>query len=369
MHPCARLRGGTPASLVLALIAGCSGGGSGGGSRCEPGPGVVAAVPTVFTGRVRGDADDCALWIHPTDAALSLVLGTDKSSGALHAWDLAGVELQRLDLADPNNVDVRQDVPIDGAPADWAVASLRAGAGGLAVVGIDAGTRLLVELSNPTGLPTPEVDEPYGLCLYRRPADAALFALVTSRSGASRGRIFQYRLEGDGAGGARATFVRSLGDGTIAGLVEGLVADDDAGYLYAAEEDVAVHKLAVDPDAGPGTLLASFALDDAIRGDREGLALHSCLDGTGHLLLSSQGDSSIKVYPREGFGGDRHAHPLLLTVCAPDASSSDGLDATSAALGAAFPLGVVVKHDSSGRRFALFAWEAVAAGVLASCPP
>ncbi len=347
----------------------CAGDGSGGGHDCEPSPTLVCAEPVGYTSQVSGDADDCALWVHSLDSSLSLVIGTDKAtSGGLYVWDLTGQELQRIPLARPNNVDVRQGVLVDSVMLDLAVASLR-GNGGLKAFAVDPSSRLLADVTADGGLEVPEVDDPYGLCLYSRPGDGALFAFVTSRSGDSAEAVHQYLLEGDGGGRVRGSFVRTLGVGAIGSLVEGLVADDVAGHIYAAEENVAVHKFFADPAVGLNQPIASFATDDGISGDREGLAVYACSDGTGYILLSSQGNSSLKVYPREGSGDDPDSHPLILTVKTLGATSSDGIDATSASLGASFPQGLVVKHHSPGGNFALFAWEDVAGGIVAGCPP
>src|SRR5688572_22315589 len=51
-----------------------------------------------------GDAaDDPAIWVHPTDRDLSVVIGTDKESG-LAVYDLAGNQLQFLPHGSINNV-------------------------------------------------------------------------------------------------------------------------------------------------------------------------------------------------------------------------------------------------------------------------
>jgi len=67
------------------------------------------AVPTLTTSSVHGDADECALWIHPKDKSLSVLIGNDKSSGgALHVWDMEGREIYKTaPLDQPVGVDVR----------------------------------------------------------------------------------------------------------------------------------------------------------------------------------------------------------------------------------------------------------------------
>src|ERR1043166_2431563 len=51
-------------------------------------------------------ADDPAVWIHPQQPELSLILGTDKQGG-LHSYNMDGSALELVsDAAKPNNVDV-----------------------------------------------------------------------------------------------------------------------------------------------------------------------------------------------------------------------------------------------------------------------
>src|SRR2546427_7683140 len=76
----------------------------------------------------KGDAaDDPAVWIHPQDPELSLILGTDKQGG-LHAYNMDGsAHLLVSDGAKPNNVDVLYDFKLGGRTVDLAVAAVRGG--------------------------------------------------------------------------------------------------------------------------------------------------------------------------------------------------------------------------------------------------
>ncbi|MBL4544414.1 MAG: phytase, partial [Oceanicaulis sp.] len=73
-------------------------------------------------------------------------------------------------------------------------------------------------------LPLDFVD-PYGLCLYQRPSDNALFAFVTEDD---TGRLMQQRLWFEN-GAMRSETVRSFSLGTI---TEGCAVDDQTGTLY-----------------------------------------------------------------------------------------------------------------------------------------
>lgn len=319
--------------------------------------------PRGETGAVPGDADDCAIWVHPTDPARSLLIGTDKAASpgpGLHVWDLRGRELQVVPVPRPNNVDVRSGFQLGGRTASIVVCNARS-TRELRVFRIDPESGRLEDVTVPGGIPTPELADPYGLCLYRRRRDGTLYAIESTQEGDSD-RLHQWRLEDDGTGRVRGVHVRAFGAGTLASVVEGLVADDELGHLYAAEEGKAVHKFWADPDSS-GAPLAAFARGDGIEGDREGLAIWDGGGGRGWILLSSQRDGSVKVYRREGEPGAPHAHPLVATLAPRGSRRTDGLDVTSAVL-PGFPAGLLAKHDSGGRRFVLYSWADAARGPL-----
>src|SRR5262245_55564999 len=99
-------------------------------------PSVVETTPVLSAGDA---ADDPAIWVHPSNPSLSVVIGNDKMA-ALETYDLGGQRLERL--TNPTgyfgNVDVRQGVVIAGAaPVDI----IAAGGGGIRVYTMDAGSR------------------------------------------------------------------------------------------------------------------------------------------------------------------------------------------------------------------------------------
>jgi 3-phytase len=342
--------------LALVLLGLATAGGA--SPVVDPSTGRLRQLQAVrFTSAVEGDADDCAVWVHPTDPARSLLIGTDKAKGqGIHVWDLQGQPMQFVRLGRPNNIDVRQGVRLGKERLDVAVATVR-GERGLRVFRIERDRKdgPLTDITVQGGIPTPELDDPYGICLYVRKSDSALFAFASTAAG-DRGHLHQYRLEADATGRIRGTHVRALGQGAILDKIEGLVADDGLGLVYAGDEKHAVLEFAADPDAKKDAPLSTFALDDGITGDREGIGLYRCPKGLTYLLLSSQANHSLKVYRRDDAAKTAARWTLVVTYATPDARQTDGLDVTSSPLGAEFPTGLLVKHDSPGRRFALYAW-------------
>ncbi len=317
------------------------------------------------TSAVSGDADDPAIWIHPEDPALSLIIGTDKIGNFIYVWDVNGIELQRIPLSrTPNNGDVRTGILLGGVPVDIYAVGVDAPSR-IVVFKIDPASRTLSDITTPGGIATPEIKEPYGFALYRRQHDGTLFAFMNSNGG-SEGVLQQYRLFDDGTGRVAGVHVRALGGDVNGQHSEGIVADDELGYVYISEEDCCIHKFYADPDMG-NQQLAEFAHTDGIEPDREGLGIYACQDGGGYLLLSSQGNRRVKVYRREGDPGNPHSHTLVTTIYTADATSTDGLDVTSRPAGSIFPHGLLAKHHSSGKNFRLYAWEEIAQNYLTVC--
>src|SRR5262245_20852475 len=101
----------------------------------------VTVLPTAETepARSAGDsADDAAVWVHPTEPALSTVIGTDKLAG-LSVFDLSGQELQFLPEGQVNNVDLRYGFPLGGLRVTVVAASVR-GTNRLALYAVEPNT-------------------------------------------------------------------------------------------------------------------------------------------------------------------------------------------------------------------------------------
>lgn len=319
--------------------------------------------PHANTTPVASNADDPAIWVHPNDPSQSVIIGTDKGdspNGGLFVWNMDGSQHQYLSINHPNNVDVRYGMVLSDAYVDIAAATMRNN-NEIRIFKIDPQTRTLSDITTDGGIPV--YSDPYGICLYKRPSDGAMFAIISSARH-SNNTLWQLLLEDDGTGKVKGTKVREFG--TITDVMEGMVADDELGYVYISEEGVGVHKHYADPSMGDERL-ALFAAADAINGDREGLAIYKCPEGTGYILLSSQGNSTVKIYPREGDPGNPHQHILITTIETIGSTATDGLDVTNRLTSPAFPHGFLVKHNSPGNNFILYAWEDLAQDGLKIC--
>ncbi|MDR7230296.1 3-phytase [Caulobacter sp. BE264] len=317
--------------------------------------------PTMETQPVSNDgdaADDPAIWVHPTDPAQSVIIATDKKGGLL-VYDLAGKPLQYLPDGKMNNVDLRDGFKLGGETVTLVAASDRTRRA-IALYTLDPKNRLLTNVAD--GVQASGLSDPYGLCLYKdRKGRVSVF--VSDPDGLVR----QYSLTATKSGKVAARPVRDVKFGT---QTEGCVADDETGALYVAEEDAALWKLGADASAGTARkAIARIADMPALKADLEGIGLYKQPKGKGYLVLSSQGDNTYAVFRREG----DNAYVGSFTVGADGEtgidgiSETDGLDVTSASLGAGLEFGAFVAQDGRNisppqtQNFKLVPWSAIAA--------
>ncbi|MFD8577094.1 phytase [Streptomyces virginiae] len=283
---------------------------------------VTATVETAPVSHSGDAADDPAIWVHPTDPAKSVVVATDKK-GALEVYDMTGARIQRIAGDYGNNVDLRGNIVVsaDDEAAD--------GNGAMHVYRIDPATRQLKRLRD---IPT-EVTA-HGICLYTSPVSGKLYAFPNSTSG----RVEQWELA-VGGDAVTATSVRLWDAGSA---VEGCYADETTGKLYLGEEDVGVWVYGAEPTAGTGrTRLDSTGSGGHITADTEGITAAG-----NRIYVSSQGSNDFTVYDRS-----TRAYLGRFAVqggtAADDCEDTDGIDATAANLGPAFPQGVFICQDGS----------------------
>lgn len=334
----------TPAAQAVEMTA----------TSTNAGPGVVQ--PVVVTDPVRYDTDDPAIWVNRANPAQSLVIGTDKASdGGLYVFDLQGKEVPGKTvhgLKRPNNVDIGYGFPLAGQPTDFALVTERETGllrafrlpdmtpldhGNLAVFeGDAAGERL-----------------PMGIAIYTRPTDHAMFAVVSRKTGPKQGYLAQYQLADDGQGQLKMTLVRKFGTWSGNKEIESVAVDDELGFIYYSDEGVGVRKYAADPSQGD-TELALFARTGFAE-DHEGISIYKTGPRTGYLLVSDQGASQFRFFPRQGTAADPNAYPEL-RVAKVAAHFSDGSDATNVPLNAQFPHGLFVAM-SDNKTFQYYRWE------------
>ncbi len=335
----------------------------------QPPPSSIVSIRhAVATDPVSEDPDDPAIWVHPTNPEHSLILGTNKAAaprGALVAYGLDGRRRQVVvGLNRPNNVDVEYGWKLGGAVVDIAVVTERFERC-LRLYRIDRLTGALAEVSGRLEVFAGEAGEagaPMGIALFKRPRDGVIFAIVGRKTGPRNGYLWQYRIEDAGAGRARLVKVREFGRFSGGEEIEAIAVDDELGYVYYADEGDGIHKYHADPDH-PDAVgeLAHFGREGFLA-NREGIAIYARRGGAGYILCTDQidGNSRYRIYRREGRQGNPHDHAEVLKVIAGGADATDGLEASSANLGARFPRGLLVAMNSGGKNFLVYRWEDVA---------
>lgn len=331
------------------------------------GDGFDTVRPSVTTEAVATDPDDPAIWVNTKYPERSLILGTDKAAGpagALYIFGLDGKTRGRMEGLDrPNNVDVGYGLMVGKQKIDIAVLTER-GQHRLRVYRIDSENGSLTDIGGVKVFEGEqgERSDPMGIALYRRPRDGSMFAIVSRKTGPDVGYLWQYRLLEDGKGRVRGQLVRKFGKFSGSKEIEAVMVDSELGYVYYADERFGIRKYFADPDhADAEHELAVFG-KDGFEGDHEGIALYAREDGTGYIICTDQKsrNSAYRIYRREGTRTNPNDHSELITQLRGGADSTDGIDATSVALGPKFPAGILVAMNSRPKNFLIFNWDSIA---------
>jgi len=311
-----------------------------------------AVKPTTVTEPLPHDTDDPSIWIHPTDASKSIIVGTDKDTdGGLYAFDLKGKIVAKSEvLKRPNNVDIAYGLLIDGKKIDVAVTTERE-------------TNKLRIFSLPDlkaidngGIPVfegQELRDPMGIALYTRPGDHKIFAIVGRKSGPSGSYLWQYELSGNGKFAA-AKVVRKFGNYSGKKEIEAIAVDNELGTVLYCDEQFGIRKYKADPALNDNKELAIFG-KTGFKADNEGIAIYKKTDSTGYILVSNQQANTFMVYPREGAKGNPNHYPLLAEI--PTSTiECDGADVTNINLGGPYKNGLFAAM-SNGMTFHYYAWD------------
>lgn len=285
-------------------------------------------------------ADDPAIWVNGADASASLILGTNKDEG-LHVYNLAGEELQFLDVGMLNNVDVRGTL----------AAASNDEAGAISWFRIDAETTRVAHIGN-----TP-VDklEPYGFCSGLM--NGVNYGTVTYKDGA----VEIWRASVSDTDDVSAELARTA---KLPSQLEGCVFDEPNDRLFIGEEARGVWSLDLADEASEPQLVDEISNGNGLVADTEGLSIWQGKDGGGYLVASAQAANRFVVYdllpphtPRGVFTVTASADGSIDGV-----THTDGLDVTSAAL-PGFPSGLLVVQDDANpvekidQNFKLVSWQ------------
>lgn len=310
-------------------------------------PVAASAETDPMTG--MGDrADDPAVWVNPDDAGASLILGTNKDEG-LHVYDLAGKELQFLDVGRVNNVDVRGNIAVASNDETNSVSWFSVTGEGVSHLGDTA-----------TGK-----DEPYGICAGQ--VGDTYYAMPTYKDGLAQ----VWTLDVGGIDALQPTLAAEIQVGQFGQLqLEGCVFDEANSQIFVGEEEHGIWKLDLNDLSAAPVSVDTIAAAKGLVADVEGMDIWEGENGEGYLVVSAQAADRFVVYDLK----PPHAPRGIFTVTGSEDGSvdavthTDGLDVSSAAL-PFYPRGILVVQDDGNpvsekdQNFKIVDWAAVEAAL------
>lgn len=273
-------------------------------------------------------ADDPALWVHPGDSSLSIILGTNKEGG-LYIYNLAGEQQGVLDVGRVNNVDIRGDLAVASNDQVNGLSWFR-------IRPTDTGARV-----RHIGDTKIRRHEPYGVCLGRVAGE--LLAGVTYPNGAFE----LWRADDNGSGISKELLRTEI----FASQVEGCVFDDAGQRLFIGEEDHGVWLLDLADPASRPREMDTIAAGNGLVEDVEGLSLYTLDDERGYLVVSAQGADRFIFYDR------RPPHDVVGAIrivssrdgSVDGVSHTDGIEASSVPMDG-YPMGILIVQDDANPR-------------------
>ncbi|WP_419756872.1 phytase [Anabaena sp. FACHB-595] len=338
----------------------------------------------------NADADDPAIYVNATNPDASLVITSVKNAG-LRVYDLSGNLLQSVNPGGIryNNVDLQYGFQLGGQSIDIAVASDRQNdklvffkinpnptTPGQYLENITDSNLGTLFQGAPFAAPySSSSRSAYGLALYRSPITNDYYVFVNRRQ---TGDIAQFKLIDQGNGKIGTQLIRQFTIPTDAGIdpqTEGMVVDQETGFLYIGQENVGIWKYEAEPNRGNTGRLIDTIKDlggSYLTDDVEGLTIYYGENGTGYLLASSQGENTFVAYTREGNNDYVGSFGVGNNGAIDSVQESDGADVVNVPLGANFPFGLFVTQDGDNQpanivdgenvnaNFKLVPWENIA---------
>lgn len=305
--------------------------------------GFVMVSPAAQTETVKsqGDAaDDICIWYNPSDPSASTIIATDKQTGLI-VYDMQGNILHEYPVGEVNNVDIRGHFMLEGKHESIVGATNRT-TNSLVFFKVDPQSRGLVQLeTNPIN---PKTGEVYGFTFYR--------SHNTQRNNQNFGKLYAISIGLDGVldqwelmdnnGKLFARYSRVV---RFSSKSEGIVADDESGSLFVAEEDIGIWKMPALPAEGDKRELIAEVAKTKMEADVEGLTIYYGANNKGYLIASSQGNNSYAVFTREAPHRYMGSFMIVGDAAIDGVSETDGIDVLNLNLGPDFPKGIFIVQD------------------------
>lgn len=292
---------------------------------------VIAVTAIAETADSRGDgATSVVMWIHPDDAARSVIITGDDNAG-IGVYDLSGAEIQFLEVGEIGYVDLRYNFMLNGTPTTLVAAGIK-DTPQIAFFTIEAENRQL----NPLGSVEVGMDV-NGLCMYHSPRNAEFFVIATSEDGI----IEQWQVRDDGNGNINGILARRLSVGTE---TDACVADDELMRLYISEKEVTLWSYGAEPEDGDSRRIVDL-IGRGISEEVEGLALYYAGNQTGYLIASDEKRNVFRIYERQERNAFVGEFAIAEGETIDSVEDSNGIAVMGLPLGEAFPDGVFIASD------------------------
>lgn len=327
--------------LLIATHVGCS------EKQPQDAPAAVTVAASAETTPTAEDgANGVAIWVHPTDATQSLILGAG-GTGGLEVYGLDGTLRQRIGELQASHVSVSYGFDF-GDRKGALVLVYEPTTSSLHSFTVDEATQL-VRLP---GKPIVADDELTGLCNFRSPITGRIYALGMTDDGA----MLQWEMFASG-GELQARLVRSvaLGKG-----IEYCVVDDASATVFYGDEALGVVSLPVEPETDAmRSLFELVAPRGSLTEEVKGLAIAQKTDGSKFLLVTDVSAERIAAYD---FDGKLLGHIQVGAGSGTDAvGESEGLALATVGLGDAYSEGLLViadqDNDGAHSNFKLVGWR------------
>ncbi len=279
------------------------------------------------------DQDDMCIWIHPAPAQSTLITA-DKDANKLFVYDLNGNTIQEVAVnGRPGNIDIRYNFPLAGETVDIVAFNDRDQTE-IDIYKVNPSNRQLEFVNSFDAGNWP--NEIYGFCLYQSPNSGKFYAIASGKSSQMR----QWELKENGDGTISGKKMRTWSNG--GDKTEGLVADDETGILFSANEAEGIYSYDADPiEQNPLQRFIAEAGKNGLTADVEGIAIYYMANGEGYLIASSQGSDNFKVFDR------KPPHQFITSFSVNGVGGTDGIDVSNISLGENFPKGIFLCHNDN----------------------
>lgn len=281
-------------------------------------------------------ADDPAIWVNPSDPSKSLIYGSNKKGG-LAVFNLDGEEVNYYPMGKINNVDIVYDVPVKDSVITLLGCSNRTKQS-IELWKINANGSLQNIAAKDLIVDTKLIDDIYGFCFAVDSASKNIYVVINGKNGLMQ----QFQLVSSDSG-MDIELKKSVQFDT---QTEGMVADNENGFLYVGEEGRGIWKLKIDPsiDFAKSFVKNSDISNPNISYDVEGLTLYK-EDDSGYLIASSQGNFSYAVFERLGNNKYLGSFKVEGNKNVDGVEETDGLDVVNDSLSPSYPNGIMVMQD------------------------